>query len=73
MSETSYNQFVVNVPSGRDTSFLKDLTKRMGWTIKRIPNKSRPSEQLLKAIDEVSQGKLIDASNAADVIRLCLE
>jgi len=73
MTTSAYNKFVVNVPTGRDTSFLKDLTKRMGWTIKRVPLRSRPSDQLLKAINEVRQGELIDAVDAADVIKKCLE
>lgn len=73
MAAIAYNQFVLDVPAGRDTSFLRDLTKRMGWTIKRIPSHRRPNAQLLKAMDEVRQGTLIDAVDAADVIRKCLE
>lgn len=72
MAAATYNQFVVNVPTGRDTSFLRDLTKRMGWNMKRVPAYS-PSKQLQKAMDEVNEGKLTDADNAADVIRKCLE
>lgn len=73
MTATAYNQFVVEVPMGRDSSFLRDLTKRMGWTIKRVPSHHRPSSQLLKAMDEVRRGELFDAADAADVIRKCLE
>lgn len=73
METTTYNQFVVNVPMGRDTSFLRTLTKRMGWTIRRVPSNRRPSAQLLKAIEEVHRGDLIDATDAADVIKKCLE
>jgi len=73
MATTAYNQFVVDVPMGRDTSFLKDLTKRMGWTIRRIPSRRCPSGQLLKAMEEVRRGDLIDAADAADVIKKCLE
>lgn len=72
MATVAYNQFVLNVPAGRDTSFLKDLTKRMGWSLKKVPT-TRPSRQLQKAIDEVHDGKLIDAIDAADVIRICLD
>lgn len=68
----TYNQFVVDVPIGSDTSFLKNLTKRMGWKIKRVSS-HRPSAQLRKAMNEVRQGDLIDATNAADVIRKCLD
>lgn len=73
MTATTYNRFVVEVPMGRDSSFLKDLTKRMGWTIKRVPSYQHPSDQLLKAMDEVRRGDLLDATDATDVIRKCLE
>lgn len=72
MEATTYNQFMVDVPAGRDTSFLKDLTKRMGWKIKRV-SAPRPSKQLLQAMEEVRRGDLMDATDAADVIKQCLE
>lgn len=70
MEATTYNQFVVDVPMGRDVTFLKDLTKRMGWRIKRVST-PRPSKQLRKAMEEVRQGDVIDAADAADVIKKC--
>jgi len=71
MGISAYNQFVSSVPAGRDTSFLKDLTKRMGWELKKVSS-PRPSRQLQKAIDEAHSGKLIEAKDAADVIKICL-
>lgn len=70
--ETTYNHFVLDVPKGADTDFLRELTSRMGWGLRKLTYEE-PSARLKQAILEVQEGKLYDAENAADVIKKCLQ
>ena len=47
------NQVILNIKNKRDLSFLKSLSKRMGWT---ISGQDIPNEETLAAMREAESG-----------------
>ena len=64
MQSTAVNESVsVNLPVS-DLSFLRTLSKKMGWTIKR---KSKIGIE--KGLEDVRKGKVYHAKNSEDLIK----
>lgn len=64
MQSTAVNESVsVNLPVS-DLSFLRTLSKKMGWTIKR-----KRKSGIEKGLEDVRKGKMYHAKNSEDLIK----
>ncbi len=64
MQSTVVNESVsVNLPVS-DLSFLRTLSKKMGWTIKR-----KRKSGIEKGLEDVRKGKVYHAKNSEDLIK----
>ncbi|MBQ7056338.1 MAG: hypothetical protein IJM84_00140 [Bacteroidaceae bacterium] len=64
MQSTAVNESVsVNLPVS-DLSFLRTLSKKMGWTIKR-----KRKSGIEKGLEDVRKGKVYHAKNSEDLIK----
>ncbi|MCF0208000.1 MAG: hypothetical protein HUK07_01010 [Bacteroidaceae bacterium] len=74
MNTTTYSEFTVRVPRGKETTLFRNLVERMGWqtTAHRakavVVSNDIPNATTIKAMEDARAGRVFKASSVADLL-----
>ena len=74
MNTTTYTEFTVRVPRGKEATLFRNLANRMGWQATARRTKTEPvgadvpNATTIKAMEDARAGRVFKASSVSDLL-----